>query len=66
MVKSLEENGELNQINQQIKKQIEEKIQMIEKALDAENFQEFEKIVTINNKNSLVSISSRHSTSHFK
>ena len=39
---------------------------MIEKALDAENFQEFEKIVTINNKNSLVSISSRHSTSHFK
>ena len=57
MVKCLEENGELNQINQQIKKQIEEKIKMVEKPLDAENFQEFEKIVTINNKNSLVSIS---------
>ena len=56
MVKCLEENGELNQINQQIKKQIEEKIKMVEKPLDAENFQEFEKIVTISNKNSLVSI----------
>ena len=30
---------------------------MVEKPLDAENFQEFEKIVTINNKNSLASIS---------
>ena len=39
---------------------------MVEKPLDAENFKEFEKIVTISNKNSLVSISSRHSTSHFK
>ena len=41
MVKCLEENGELNQINQQIKKQIEEKVNMAEKPLDAENFQEF-------------------------
>ena len=47
-------------------KHIEEKVKMVEKPDDAENVQEFEKIITSNKKNSLVSIPSRYNSSHFK
>ena len=39
---------------------------MIEKLEDAENVQEFDKIITSNQKNSLVSILSRYNILHFK
>ena len=45
---------------------MEEKVKMVEKPEDAENVQQFKKIITSNKKNSLVSIPSRYNILHFK
>ena len=40
MVKYIEANGQLNQINKRMTKRIEEKVKMVEKPEDAESIQE--------------------------
>ena len=65
MVKYVEENCKLNQINSEWRN-TEEKVKMVKKPEDAENVQEFEKIITSNKKNSLVNVPSRYNILHFK
>ena len=47
-------------------KHIEEKVKMVKKPEDAENVQEFEKIIASNKKNSLINVPSRYNILHFK
>ena len=58
MMKYIEENVGLNKVNQRMEKHIEEKVKMVEKPQDVEKVQQFEKIITSDNKNSLEGVPS--------
>ena len=66
MVKYKEENGELNQTNQRMTKQLAQKVKMAEKPEDAGNVPEFEKIIRSNKKNILDSVPPKYNISDFK